>query len=87
MANHKSALKRARQNEKRNLINKAQKSNLRSSIKKLSLAINANDKDGAINLLKSTVSTIDKAARKGLIHKKNAARNKSRLIKKINTLA
>ncbi|MFH0925345.1 MAG: 30S ribosomal protein S20 [bacterium] len=86
MANHKSAVKRIRQNEKRRLINRTYRSNLRSNIKNVLLAINKNDKEGAKDLLSNTLKTIDKAASKKIIHKRNAARKKSRLTKKINAI-
>ena len=61
MANHKSAEKRVRQNEKRNAVNKSNRSKLRTEIKKLRSAVAASDKDSGNQLLGSTVSLIDKA--------------------------
>lgn len=87
MANHKSAEKRARQNVKRNAINRSNRSKLRTSIKSLRAAVTASDKDTTGALLGPTVSLIDKAVNKGVIHKNTAARYKSRLTKHANNLA
>jgi small subunit ribosomal protein S20 len=83
MANHKSAEKRVRQNAKRNEINRANRSKLRTQIKKLRAAIAHNDKSQSGELLSPTVSLIDKAVNKGVIHKNTAARYKSRLTKHV----
>jgi small subunit ribosomal protein S20 len=87
MANHKSAEKRVRQNVKRNEINRSNRSKLRTQIKKLRSALSANDKNQSSELLTPTVSLIDKAVNKGLIHKNTAARYKSRLTKHVSGLA
>lgn len=87
MANHKSARKRVRQNQKRNEINRSNRSKLRTQIKKLRAALGRNDKTGAEDLLNPTVSVIDKAVNKGLIHKNTAARYKSRLTKHVAEIA
>ncbi|MBX7055809.1 MAG: 30S ribosomal protein S20 [Pyrinomonadaceae bacterium] len=87
MANHKSAEKRVRQNAKRNEINRSNRSKLRTSIKKLRGAVAAHDKAASTELLFPTVSLIDKAVNKGIIHKNTAARYKSRLTKHVNKLA
>jgi small subunit ribosomal protein S20 len=84
MANHKSAEKRVRQNTKRNEINRSNRSKLRTQIKSLRSALVASDKDRSTELLNPTVSLIDKAVNKGLIHKNTAARHKSRLTKRVN---
>lgn len=81
MANHKSAIKRIRQNEKRNEINRSNRSKVRTSIKKLRKAVASNDKNETVSLLNPTVSLIDKAVNKGILHKNTAARYKSRLTK------
>ena len=83
MANHKSAEKRARQNKKRNEINRSSRSKLRTQRKKLRAAVSASDKNLSGELLIPTVSVIDKAVNKGLIHKNTAARYKSRLTKHV----
>lgn len=87
MANHKSAEKRVRQNAKRNEINRSNRSQLRTSIKKLRAAVAGSDKNASNELLIPTVSLIDKAVNKGIIHKNTAARYKSRLTKHVNELA
>lgn len=87
MANHKSAEKRVRQNAKRNEINRANRSKLRTQIKKLRAAIGQQDKNAGGELLNPTVSLIDKAVNKGIIHKNTAARYKSRLTKHVSELA
>ena len=87
MANHKSAEKRARQNIKRNAINRSNRGRLRTQIKKLRAALTAHDKAASGELLNPTVSTIDKMVNKGIIHKNTAARYKSRLTKHVSELA
>ncbi len=87
MANHKSALKRVRQNEKRKEINRSNRSKLRTSIKKVRAAVTSNDKAVSSEQLLSTVSLIDKAVNKGIIHRNTAARHKSRLTRHVNALA
>jgi len=82
MPNHKSAEKRMRQNEKRKQINRSNRTRVRSSIRKLRGALEG-DGDAA-NLLPQTVSTIDKAVQKGVLHKNTAARYKSRLTARVN---
>ncbi|MCA1589096.1 MAG: 30S ribosomal protein S20 [Acidobacteria bacterium] len=83
MANHKSAEKRVRQTEKRNQTNRSNRSKVRTQIKKLRSAITASDKAQGVELISPTVSVIDKAVNKGLIHKNTAARHKSRLTKHV----
>ena len=81
MPNHKSAEKRVRQNEKRKQINRSNRTRLRSSIKKLRGAI---AEGNATELLPETISTIDKAVQKGVLHRNAAARYKSRLTTRVN---
>ncbi len=87
MANHKSAEKRVRQTIKKNEINRSNRSKLRTSIKKLRSAVASHDKAASTDLLFPTVSLIDKAVNKGIIHKNTAARYKSRLTKHVNKMA
>jgi len=87
MANHKSAEKRVRQNLKRNEINRSNRSKLRTQIKKLRTAIAGSDKSQGGELLNPTVSLIDKAVNKGIIHRNTAARYKSRLTKHVAEIA
>ena len=87
MANHKSALKRSRQNEKRRLRNKSVKTRVKNIVKRARLAVNEKSKEEAIKELNNAKSTIDKAAKKGVIHKKTAARKTSRLSKIVNAMS
>ncbi|NLG25401.1 MAG: 30S ribosomal protein S20 [Clostridiales bacterium] len=80
MPNIKSAIKRVRVNQKKNLRNRMIKSAMRTSVKKLETAVAAGNADQA--LLSATVSAIDKAAAKGVIHKNAASRKKARLAKR-----
>ena len=79
MANIKSAMKRARQNEKRRAANRVYRSSARTHIKKARRLIDAGDLEQAEVQVASAVRALDKAAQKGIIHKNNAARRKSRL--------
>ncbi|HZR28254.1 MAG TPA: 30S ribosomal protein S20 [Terriglobales bacterium] len=79
MANHFSALKRARQTEKRTTHNRANTSTLRTEIRGLREALAGKDKAAAETKFRETVAVIDKAIQKGVIHKNTAARYKSRL--------
>ncbi len=86
MANIKQALKRHRQSLKRRARNRAIKSRVKNAIKKVRLAIEARDKEMAQAALRDATSILDKAASKGVIHKKNAARRISRLTSHVNNL-
>jgi small subunit ribosomal protein S20 len=86
MANHKSAEKRARQNIKRNAINRSNRSALRTQIKKLRAALAGQDKTASREALNPTIAVIDKAVNKGIIHKNTAARYKSRLTRHVSEL-
>jgi small subunit ribosomal protein S20 len=79
MANHFSALKRARQTGKRTANNRAHTSRLRSALRDLRQTIQSGDSKQAKEALSSTVSMIDKAVKKGVIHKNTGSRYKSRL--------
>ena len=87
MANHKSAIKRARQNEKRRLRNKSVKTRVKNIVKNVRLAVNEKSKEEALKELNTAKSTIDKAAKKGVIHERTAARKISRLSKHVNTVS
>lgn len=84
MPNHKSAEKRVRQSERRRGINRGNRAKLRSSIKKLRTALGGADKTAAATLLPTTVSEIDRAVQKGVLHRNAAARHKSRLTARVN---
>ena len=87
MANIKSAKKRILVNEKKAARNKSIRSAVKTSMKKVDAAVAAGDKDAAAAALTNAISTIDKAAAKGVYHKNNAARKVSRLSKAVNTIA
>jgi len=87
MPNHKSEEKRVRQNEKRREINRSNRSRLRSSVRKLRAALSAGDAGQVTELLPETISTIDKAVQKGVLHRNAAARHKSRLTARANAAA
>ncbi len=84
MANHKSALKRAHQNEKKRIRNKAVKTKVKNVIKNVRIAVNENVSDLALTTLNAAKSAIDAAARKGVLHKRTAARKISRITKLVN---
>lgn len=86
MANHKSASKKARQDEQRNERNRDGRTRLRGGIKKLRTAIEAGDKDAVKGLLAETLGLVDKSAGHGLIHNNTADRYKSRLTLAANKL-
>ena len=87
MANSPQAKKRARQAESNRKRNVHQRSRLRSSIKNVLSAIDGGDAEKAQAAYKTAVPIIDAAVNKGLIHKHNAARNKSRLNTRVKALA
>jgi small subunit ribosomal protein S20 len=87
LANHKSALKRARQNEDRRMRNKSTKTRVRSVIKGIrAAAAQPSDQDMTTDL-NIAKSVIDKAAKKGCLHPNTAARKISRMSKLLNSMA
>jgi small subunit ribosomal protein S20 len=86
VANHKDALKRARQANERRLRNRHYRSRMRNHIKALRAAIDAGDAETARSLLPETVSVIQHVAQRGIIHKRNAARRVSRLAQAVNKI-
>ncbi|SNB45100.1 30S ribosomal protein S20 [Geobacter sp. DSM 9736] len=86
MANHKSALKRIKQNKKKYERNKHIRSTLRTYIKFVREAVAGKDPAAAQQALAAAIPVIDSAATKGVIHRSNASRNVSRLTKLVNTL-
>ena len=86
MANHKSALKRARQNINRRTRNRAAKTRVKNIIKDVRSAIDENAKEAETEKLNLAKSIIDDTASKGIIHKNTAARKVSRLSKLVNTI-
>jgi len=87
MPNHKSAEKRVRQSARRRDINQSNRTRLRSSIKKLRGALAGGNAKESSSLLPATVSEIDKAVQKGVLHRNTAARHKSRLTARVNQAA
>ncbi len=87
MPNHKSSEKRVRQSERRKQINRSNRTRVRTAIKKLRAALSSGNGQELKTLLPATISTIDKAVQKGVMHKNAAARYKSRLTTSANELA
>jgi small subunit ribosomal protein S20 len=85
LANHKSALKRARQNELSRLRNKAVKTRVKSTVKDVRFSVEESSNGDVMAKLNAAQSLIDKASKKGVIHKNTAARKISRLSKLVNT--
>lgn len=86
MANIKSAKKRIKVITKKTLRNRMIKSQTKTAIKKVLVAVNAGDKETATATLKGAVSAIDRAYTKGVYHKNTAARKKSSLTRMVNGL-
>jgi len=86
LANSAQATKRARQAEQHRQLNASQRSNMRTSIKKVIAAIEAGDRDAARQAYDNATPAIDRAAGKGLIHANKAARHKSRLNQHIRNM-
>jgi len=86
VANHKSAIKRTRQNEIRRLRNRISKTRIKTAIKSVETAVAEKNGEILASNLDHAKSVIDTAARKGIIHKRTAARKVSRLTKLSNTL-
>jgi len=87
MANHKSAEKRARQTVKRNEINRARRSAIRTAVKQAETAAAAGDADVALTLQRKAESALARGASRGTLHWKTAARKTSRLAKRAKTAA
>ena len=87
MANIRSQIKRNRQNAKRHERNKAVRTALKTSTKKVRQAVAAGDGEVARALQRETAQAYDKAASRGIVHPRTAARRKSRLAKAANAAA
>lgn len=87
MANIKSQIKRSRTNEVRRMRNIAKKSAMKTAVKAVETAVAANDKATATTALAAAYTKLDSAVKHGIIHANAAARQKSRLSLKVNTLA
>ena len=87
LANIKSAIKRNKQNEKRRQRNRVFAGRARTLVKKARKSIDDRDMEVAAVATNEAISALDKAAEKGVIHKNNAARRKSRLMKRLATMS
>lgn len=86
MGRIKSAIKNQRKTRRRNLINRSRRSSLRTGLKKMRRLIEEKDAKGAQAAVTDTIATIDRAVRKGILHRNAAARHKSRLMRHVNSL-
>jgi small subunit ribosomal protein S20 len=86
LANIKSAIKRNKQNEKRRLRNRIFAGRARTFVRRARLEIEGGEVEDARKAALQAISALDKAAEKGIIHKNNAARRKSRLMKRLAEL-
>ena len=86
MPNIKSAMKRDEKSKLQNAKNKADKSALKTKLKKFDAAVAEGDRDAAVSTYKVAVKAVDRAATKGLIHKNQAAHQKSAMALKMNEL-
>jgi small subunit ribosomal protein S20 len=86
LANIKSAIKRNKQNEKRRQLNRIFRGSTRTLVKDAKVAIESGDKDVATAEVKEAIQKLDRAAAKGIVHKNNAARRKSRLMKHLASM-
>jgi small subunit ribosomal protein S20 len=87
LANIKSQIKRNKQNEKTRLRNRVVRGNARKAITKARLALAEGEAVQSREAVLTAISALDKAAEKGVIHKNNAARRKSRLMKRLSALS
>ena len=86
MANNKSAIKRVKITAKKTARNNIIRSKVRNSIRKFKVAVTTNG-DNTEAIVKNAISQIDKAVSKGILHRNNADRKKSRLTKRLNKAA
>jgi len=86
VAHSLSAKKRVRQNAKRKAVNRTRKGNVKAQIKRFESAMNSGDAEAASQQYKMVVKQLDKTASASTMHKKTAARKKSRLAKRLNSL-
>jgi len=84
VANHDSALRQMRRSRKKRAINRANTAQLKTQVKKLRAAIDKGDAAAAKTLVSATFSELDRAAKKGAIHRNAANRTKSRLARRLN---
>ncbi len=84
MPNTKSAEKRLRQSKKRYLRNRATKSAIKTYTRRVKELAASGDREGALNMLRRAISLIDKAVKRGILHRNAGARRKSRLMIALN---
>ena len=87
MANHKSALKRNRQNVKRNERNKVGRTHIKNAIKDTLAEVSVENRDGAQSALKMASRAISKAASKGVVHKRTASRKIAGIARKAHQVS
>jgi small subunit ribosomal protein S20 len=87
MANHKSAEKRARQTERRTLVNQMRRSRMRTSVRHVEEAIRSGDKTAALKALRAAESELARGAGKGVAHRNTTSRKTSRLAMRVNKMA
>ncbi|HET9695361.1 MAG TPA: 30S ribosomal protein S20 [Terriglobales bacterium] len=87
MANHVSALKRARQTERKTTVNRNNKSRLRTAVRRFREALASGNAEQAKSLFSDTVSVLDKSVQKGVLHKNTASRYKSRLSARLTAMS
>ena len=80
-----SKQKAAKVSERRRIRNRSVRSAMRTSVVKAEGSISSGNSEGSKDAVKDAISTLDRAAKKGIIHRNNAARRKSRLMKKLNS--
>ena len=86
MANTKSAIKRIRRISRQSIVNKSRRNKFRKAIKKMNILLDAKKKKDALKYLPKLNSELMKVAKTGIVKKKNASRNISRITRKINAL-
>jgi small subunit ribosomal protein S20 len=86
LANIQSAKKQARQNERRKIRNRVVRSSTTTAVKNARLDMDQGNLEGAIESTREAISKLDRAASKGVIHRNNASRRKSRLMKRLAAL-
>ena len=86
MPNIKSAIKRVKVSEKKNLRNRVAKTKIKTVVKKFDAAVNASETENAVVLMRQASGEVDKAASKGIIHRNAANRKKAQLAKKVKTV-
>jgi small subunit ribosomal protein S20 len=87
LATHKSAIKRNRQNARRQLINQMRRTRIKSLTKEVLAAVEAGDREAAATALGKAAPAIQRAASRGTLHRNTASRKISRLTRRVNTIS